>query len=149
MHQDSNINHLIKEKELLDKKYKENTENIEKEFLYQKKLRDLDKEKKKKEREKNFMDNNIHLEREHNNKKTNINKNFNGIINDSNKDYMNKLNDAEKYKEINKKNYINNITESNTNYLREKRLYQIETKNHNKQNIENYYNKTKNNNYNE
>ena len=62
---------------------------------------------------------------------------------------MNKLNDAEKYKEINKKNYINNITESNTNYLREKRLYQIETKNHNKQNIENYYNKTKNNNYNE
>jgi len=149
MNQNSNINHLIKEKELLDKKYKENTENIEKEFLYQKKLRDLEKEKKKKEREKNFIDNNINLEREHNNKKTNINKNFNGIINDSNKDYMNKLNDAEKYKEINKKNYINNITESNTNYLREKRLYQIETKNHNKQNIENYYNKTKNNNYNE
>ena len=52
MNQNSNINHLIKEKELLDKKYKENTENIEKEFLYQKKLRDLEKEKKKKEREK-------------------------------------------------------------------------------------------------
>jgi hypothetical protein len=39
---DSNINHLLKEKQLLDKKFKENNENIEKELLDQKKIRDSD-----------------------------------------------------------------------------------------------------------